>query len=1586
MAVDWLSGVGDWLTQSDESIDSFIGSIIPAYKTWADEQAAQKPAPDSGLLGAFQGVSNMGSQALQGVDTAARSIPGGSFLLDLAPRTWDTAAYVGRMADIKGRNTDSALAAWGEMFNTDTWEKAWGTWGQPDHLSFGNLVATTYFNDGNDAIRYGNPFDAQEAQTLQAASHEHWYGELMGGATDLAAGFTMPVPGSETLKASRLGKVADLTRAGEMASTFKAAEEAGTVGALKATPLKDTLAIRSGGKASVESQLAQVVANVNRTDAIPDQVGMLNHLAPFMENATEAAKSTMANIFVEANKLSDPTLRTHVKVNAMLGMMGSPLAKAELRDSAPLVLRTMENASTTPALFSIAEDLDSARKVGGATEYSTNAILDKYFEKTGAKAEADALRKELDSKLAIVKAKRDAQSRIQQAQSEATAAGQGALFDVPSVGPTAADMAAVRTARDNLAAHRQGMADTAQAATGIASRVADFWNVGEDGYTLTGRIVPSKLDRVKTAYRNTVGEEFLYPTNDALPNVFLQAIPKGRQVLSAIGTPRARGGITLADPAQGQLELMESLRRSKMFTPQEIRAAGNKFISTPAEHRGFYVDGLQNAMLQRISARHGRTTEEALRDTNIARRHYDEGRQYATQKVAEADAAGSDIVMLRDPFTGELQAHNKPVLKSHIQDTTPFIDPTMFDHALTKLDDGMKAKGLAAAYYVDEANTAFQSLWKHGVLLRPGLAVRAMLDTELRAVALVGAWTQFANAMNGARNILGGKGYKSRQGLAKIGLARPLDQVGAQALGMSDFMVDVGAGEKAGFRAYSDWADLGAKRLAASKGQSLYGALLGNTQRHFNRLQVERTKWSMYDAADPKWANAYSEQAGVMLNSPTVRQMLAHQAEDGLREMTVKEYVSELFSNPDIVAEYDRLARPQNISKADFVQEVLGEVATMFPSKAVTDDVLAGKLAGGGSRVQDWVESNFPAETRFNVPGPNSILREQNWRTLISNTMNKAYQALLDAPDWWMARHPVYVSKYQATVRDEVASMRESLAPGKSISAADIATIDRRAKAAAITSVRNNFFDTARYTGAHHYVSKIAPFMAPWEDAMMSWSRLMYDDPHRFAGVAGAWNAPAALSQWMPKPIFVDNDGKPLARGEESDNGKYIVLPLSGRIPGLQDLRISQDALNSIAQGQVAWLPGFGPASTASVTFLMGNVIPHEMALDIMGTDNWFAQNALKSMFFNGELPQSGPEDIASSMLPAAWRNLYKDVTGDNYAANVSWQLNKAYMDAQAAGVPFDKKKAMEEAQGAARSAAIVRLISQGVMGLSGKATVEGQFYVDQMHQIRALSADQLKAEGFDTPEEMFAARFPDAAKLDWQLSRNETGINATVTAEKAASRNKGLIGDYPEMGWFILGSDNVGGEFSQTAYNMQRGETYGVSQKGRVRESPEQAAQGALVSQGWDRYSKFRLQLDQAVTEYGLTDAERSSVNQAFVKWLGAKNRDWMVEYNSREDKLAQFWSDADQIANAPGMANRSDIVAYKDYRDARQEVLDAVGMKSLSGTSAKAAMARYYLRQVGEGMAEKDNGFRQMWDRILSGEVEAKPGDEAALEAVAA
>jgi hypothetical protein len=174
--------------------------------------------------------------------------------------------------------------------------------------------------------------------------------------------------------------------------------------------------------------------------------------------------------------------------------------------------------------------------------------------------------------------------------------------------------------------------------------------------------------------------------------------------------------------------------------------------------------------------------------------------------------------------------------------------------------------------------------------------------------------------------------------------------------------------------------------------------------------------------------------------------------------------------------------------------------------------------------------------------------------------------------------------------------------------------------------------------------------------------------------------------------------------------------------------------------------------------------------------------------------------------------------------------------------------------------------------------------------------------------------------------------------------------------------------DFSRTAYNMQ------VSSGDRSKMSAKEVEDEGIAALGWKQYQNYLTQMQTEFGKYGMTmdDPEVKDVKRAMIEYLKQTNGPWAKQYSDRQDKFGYYYSQAQALSQDKRLANRSDMVAFRDYDQARQQVMDYYGLKSLSGTGPDSQDARAILAQAGKTLADKDFGFQQMWSRFLSGEVD--------------
>lgn len=1192
------------------------------------------------------------------------------------------------------------------------------------------------------------------------------------------------------------------------------------------------------------------------------------------------------------------------------------------------------------------------------------------------------------------------EQRLQQARSDRDLLHQTPLPGSQELAAWQADAAAAKgllgEARANVdweTAFQRSHAETMKAKQAEINRLRPTLNRANDvlnkifevagdspSVTITGGAEPTLLQALKKNVTDRLGAEHYVLHGDGNTIVRVRSLPS-RAARMALA-PQARGSITLTEIGLGTRQLADTLARSRMFDPQEITQARNTLLRAAPKDRAAVVASYQKKMLARVA--HDFYTKKGLdlspeeaaqRAKELAAgldKHFGKGNHWVSR------AAGEQIkdrtVFVRD-VDGEHIAFDEPMLRSHLGDNAPIFDPWDLKRILRDNEATLLGNARNGMHALTHAHDVLLHAWKVGALLRPGLMARSMLDTGPRMLASLSAAESTMAAMNGAANMIHNR---SLTGLAKIHLSgKSPDEVAAQMrhLGFKPVVVKQ-AGKRIEHGFAKDNADLMVNLEAASKGQTVHSALFHDMSKSYNGLKVDRSKWARRKADSQYWALAYKEYAGMLMASPTARKLadmmtVKHAAE------TLDDVRRSIKQSPEFLSEYRQFGQPTGRTPEQFLSHLIHEVDLMFPSEKVL------KAAKNGGLSEKLVDAEIPKSARFDIPSPEiSALEGSKGAIAIKKSVDSMFRLLLDKPDMWLARNPTAVMLYNRAVKREYASLKKRFGGDYEVPAQMQEAIDRRAKAESIGYVRRTFFDTTRNTGAHRYAARVSPFFMAWEDAMMSWGRLIYDDPRRMVKLTAAYNAPFTVGYATGNPLVVNQDGQPIQRGDKAQSVFVQIPPVvfkpilkaMGQDPSnIHNYRARLDSINSIWQGETWWLPGVGPTVSAPAAWALGSgkVISRDAALDLVNTDNWMGQQILKSVFLGGEIPSSDPKTLASQAVPGWMRNLATETLGTGKIRNQQTTFNYLVAQAMQNGTPLTQEtyaSLWDRAGRAANAAAVTRLVAGGGLGLTGTAAVDGQFYADQLHIIQAMTPQM---RGGLTADEFFSQKYPEAADLNWSITKNETGIVASVNASKAEARLGGMLRQpgNKDVGWMILGRDNmVDTEFSRTAYGIQRAEG------NRTYLSSADAIQKSQAAVGWRQYNAWTQSALDMVKQVGLDENsdQYRAAKRVVSDYLKRTNPAWAKAFSERVDKFGYYYSQAERLAGSHQLKGRSDMVAFHDYDTTRKQVMKQFGIKSFSGTSPKYVAARSVMRQAGEQLAQKDLGFHQMWQRFLSAEVE--------------
>jgi hypothetical protein len=261
------------------------------------------------------------------------------------------------------------------------------------------------------------------------------------------------------------------------------------------------------------------------------------------------------------------------------------------------------------------------------------------------------------------------------------------------------------------------------------------------------------------------------------------------------------------------------------------------------------------------------------------------------------------------------------------------------------------------------------------------------------------------------------------------------------------------------------------------------------------------------------------------------------------------------------------------------------------------------------------------------------------------------------------------------------------------------------------------------------------------------------------------------------------------------------------------------------------------------------------------------------------------------------------------------------------------------------------------------------QLFIDEFHRLR--EQDPLTAS-----EKFYELYGDDYYIFTTSLSKNNTGIAATIQADERTKQLSDLIAKQPEFGWFLIGDANAG-EFSPSVYKRQRELSVAPGSTTKFRESQDayEAIKDTNVEKGWILYNKGMDKIEATRISRGLKSLESrgaedlKAAKAEFIAGLEAENRDWANARGKIDiNKIQTFLRYANDVIKDPRLTNRPDMKTMAEYlagRDKVRAVLATRESQSLDNednADLKAAWNEF----VGD-LIDKDITFNRIYTRYL-------------------
>ena len=262
------------------------------------------------------------------------------------------------------------------------------------------------------------------------------------------------------------------------------------------------------------------------------------------------------------------------------------------------------------------------------------------------------------------------------------------------------------------------------------------------------------------------------------------------------------------------------------------------------------------------------------------------------------------------------------------------------------------------------------------------------------------------------------------------------------------------------------------------------------------------------------------------------------------------------------------------------------------------------------------------------------------------------------------------------------------------------------------------------------------------------------------------------------------------------------------------------------------------------------------------------------------------------------------------------------------------------------------------------------QFYIDESQRMREEDPANYR-------ENFYNKKYgEDYYIFTTSLSRNNTGIAATIEAEKRSRQLSDIIQENPEYGWFVVGDANAG-EFSPTVYQVQRETAVAPGSPVKQRESrdPYEAVQETNAEKGWITYNKGIDLIESIRIQRGLKSLESKgaedlkAAKQEFIAQLAAENPDWdAVRGKMDMRKVMNFLKFTQKTVQDPRVANRPDMKTMSEYLKGRQLIIDALSVRKSKNidNEGNSDLRQAWAEFIGQ-LIDEDITFSRVYSRVL-------------------
>jgi hypothetical protein len=707
----------------------------------------------------------------------------------------------------------------------------------------------------------------------------------------------------------------------------------------------------------------------------------------------------------------------------------------------------------------------------------------------------------------------------------------------------------------------------------------------------------------------------------------------------------------------------------------------------------------------------------------------------------------------------------------------------------------------------------------------------------------------------------------------------------------------------------------------------------GNTKNSLSRAYETNGDFVVINGSDANWVDGYIRVINRQIRGSKITQQF-------LEGKTVDEVVNWMRGTSEGRKVMKDLAMGRDFEA--IAEANLKNIESLFPA-GVADNLkdIAAQRAINADDIEKAFGTNTLTRPQINAAQISSANGTSAASSLMANTLEKFYNIAGEVPESALVRHPLFVDLYRKRIE---ASVRQAIDtyPGDSIPPEYLRKVENSARQWARAEMRRTLYDTSERVDAAHTLKYIFPFFGAFADVTEKWGRILINDPSVIRKLETVYDSPDRMGMV-----------------EEKDGIRYINFPgeWAKRLSwGKTDrpVAIPKPSLNLIFQGGAWWNPGAG----WFVQFAASNVL--KAVPD-------FEKNALVKEILPYGPDGTGWKDLV--VQSAGARKVMalfdaEDPMRANLTVTIAMEENHRYDTGLRDTVPTAK-----EIDQRVKGVLALEAASRFILPFATNTRSPYQFYIDEYQRMRSEDAENATQKFWETYGE-------DYFIFTTSRSKNNTGIGATIEADKATKQLSDLIAKQPEYGWFIVGDAN-NGEFSSTVYKKQREQAVAPGSTTKMRESqdPYEAIAATNTEKGWIAYNKGMDYIESQRIQRGLKSLtskgaeDLADAKKQFIAALEAENPDWGQARGKIDiNKVNNFLGFAKEMVADPRVAERPDVKAMGDYLKGREYVRQMLAVrKSKTITSPDNADIKEIWDAFVGDLIDENITFNRVYTRML-------------------